>query len=222
MSLSVLLQLFHFPNQAWLHISMDFIEQLPKLGNKDTVMVVVDRLTKYGHFITPMHPFTAVKIAQLYINNIHKLHGIPKVMVFSPDKIFTSLVQKELMRLIGTSLHYGSSYDPVSALASLSFGYFTHHPTSENMASMPFWEVKALLRLRCSYGLVFFEQVNTNYLLQGSSSTMHFKKLEFRANLLHCNLAWRLSPQPFGFLCEMGSVPLNLKFLSPLLCVGVE
>ena len=50
------------PEKAWESISMDFIEQLLKLEGKDIVMVVVDRFTKYVHFVPLSHPFTASKV----------------------------------------------------------------------------------------------------------------------------------------------------------------
>jgi hypothetical protein len=48
---------------AWTFISMDFIEGLPKSENKDVILVAVDRLTKYAHFIALSHPYTANSVA---------------------------------------------------------------------------------------------------------------------------------------------------------------
>ena len=52
---------------------------------------MVDRLTKYVHFVPVSHPYTAAKIASLYMHHIFKLHGMPVSMVSDRDAIFTSL-----------------------------------------------------------------------------------------------------------------------------------
>ncbi|KAA3477621.1 reverse transcriptase [Gossypium australe] len=59
---------------------MDFIEGLPHSKGKNTILVVVDRLTKYGHFLTLSHPYTAV----------YKLHNASESIVSDRDKIFMS------------------------------------------------------------------------------------------------------------------------------------
>jgi hypothetical protein len=56
---------------------MDFIEGLPKSEGKDTILVIVDKLTKYSHFISLSHPFTTKTIVQLFIDHVFKLHGLP-------------------------------------------------------------------------------------------------------------------------------------------------
>jgi hypothetical protein len=78
------------PDVAWSFIFMDFVEGLPKSGGKDTILVVVDRLTKFAHFIAWAHPFTAQSIVQLFIDQIIKLHGILVAIVTDRDRIFTS------------------------------------------------------------------------------------------------------------------------------------
>jgi len=69
---------------------MDFTEGLPKSRGKDTILVVVDRLSKYAHFLALAHPFTAATVAQLYFDHIFKLHDLPKTILIDRDRIFLS------------------------------------------------------------------------------------------------------------------------------------
>ncbi|KAL0352336.1 UNVERIFIED_CONTAM: Transposon Ty3-G Gag-Pol polyprotein [Sesamum calycinum] len=102
------------PEQAWSCISMDFIEGLPSSEGKDSILVGVDRITKYSHFIALKHPYTATSIAKLFFDNIYKLHGLPMSIVTDKDKIFTSKSWKELFSLSGVSLDMSSAYHPQS------------------------------------------------------------------------------------------------------------
>jgi hypothetical protein len=75
------LQPFSIPPDIWKDISMEFITSLPKLGNKSVIMVVVDRLSKYAHFCALQHPFTASTVAQIFMDQVFKLHGMPNSIV---------------------------------------------------------------------------------------------------------------------------------------------
>lgn len=77
------------------------------------MLVVVDRLSKYAHFIGLHHPYTAIIVAQAYLDNIFKLHGMPTSLVSDRDPVFTSQFWTELFRLLqGVGLHMSTSYHP--------------------------------------------------------------------------------------------------------------
>jgi protoheme ferro-lyase len=69
---------------------MDFIEGLPMSKGYNVIMVIVDRFSKYNHYIPMAHPYTAATVAKAFMENIFKLHGIPQSIVSDQDKIFTS------------------------------------------------------------------------------------------------------------------------------------
>jgi ribosomal protein L21E len=100
------------PSQAWQAISLDFIEGLPQSGSYNTILVKVDRLTKYAHFVPLRHPFTALKVAQVFMAAVYRLHGMPESIVSDRDRIFTSTLWKELFQLSGTQLQMSSAYHP--------------------------------------------------------------------------------------------------------------
>jgi hypothetical protein len=107
-----LLQPLPVPPSAWHTISLDFIEGLPKSKSYDTILVVIDKLTKYAHFVCLSHPYTASNVAQAFLANIYKLHGIPSIIISDRDRIFTSAFWQELFRLTETTLNMSSSYHP--------------------------------------------------------------------------------------------------------------
>jgi transposase InsO family protein len=109
-----LLQPLKVPSHAWQIISMDFIEGLPKSGKSDCILVVVDTFSKFSHFIALSHPFTALKVAQVFIDSVYRLHGLPEAIVSDRDRIFTSTLWQELFKLSGTTLHMSTSYHPQS------------------------------------------------------------------------------------------------------------
>jgi hypothetical protein len=91
---------------------MDFITGLPKSGNKSVIMVVVDRLSKYDHFCALQNPFTTSTVAQIFMDQVFKLHGMPHSIVFYRDPSFTSNFWQELFKLQGTQLHLSTTYHP--------------------------------------------------------------------------------------------------------------
>jgi len=101
------------PRRPWETISMDFIGPLPRTARyKDAVLVVIDKLTKMGHFIPTTTQLSAKQTAELIFNEIVRLHGVPSNIISDRDPRFTSGFWKELWRLLGTQLRLSTAYHP--------------------------------------------------------------------------------------------------------------
>ena len=70
-----LLQPLPIPTQIWSDISMYFIEVLPRVNNKSVILTVVDRLSKFAHFIPLGHPYIASSVARTFFDEVVCLHG---------------------------------------------------------------------------------------------------------------------------------------------------
>jgi hypothetical protein len=106
------LQPLSVPTEAWETISMDFIKGLPRSDRADCILVVVDKFTRYAHFIPLSHPYTASSVAAVFLKEVYKLHGLPASIIFDRDPVFTSHFWQSLYKLSGTSLKLSSSYHP--------------------------------------------------------------------------------------------------------------
>ena len=102
------------PDMAWQHITMDFIEGLPKSQGKEIILVVVDRLTKTAHFIPLSHPYTVHTVAQAFMDNIFKLHGPPSSIITDSDRIFTSGLWQKVFKALNVKLNLSTAYHPQS------------------------------------------------------------------------------------------------------------
>ena len=92
---------------------MDFVVGLPLTGRKhDSVWVVVDRLTKSAHFLPVRIDYSLDKLAELYIKEIVRLHGIPISVISDRDPRFTSRFWGKLQEALGTRLNFSTVFHP--------------------------------------------------------------------------------------------------------------
>lgn len=98
----------------WTAISIYFIVGLPLCKNKFAIMVVVDRFSKYNHFTPYYHPYSIAPVAQVFIDIVFKLHGMPSLIVSNKDLIFVSAFCKINFTLQDSKLCMSSSYHPQS------------------------------------------------------------------------------------------------------------
>ena len=101
------------PEWKWDNISMDFVGALPKtVKGFDSIWVIVDRLTKSTHFVPVKTGMYVAKLAEIYIEQIVRLHGIPSSIVSDRDPRFTSKFWESLQAALGTKLRLTFAYHP--------------------------------------------------------------------------------------------------------------
>ena len=84
---------------------MDFIFGLPNTSQKhDPIWVIIDRLTKTAHFIPVHTTYTAKKYAEIYLNRIICLHGVPKTIISDRGAQFIARFGEQLQESLGTKL----------------------------------------------------------------------------------------------------------------------
>ena len=90
---------------------MDFVSGFPLTQSKhDSVWVIVDRLTKSTHFLPMWLDYSMDRLAEMYVSEIVRLHGIPLSIVYDRDPRFTSRFWKELQLALGTRLNFSPTF----------------------------------------------------------------------------------------------------------------
>ena len=108
-----LLQPLLVPEWKWEVISMNFITRLSMTWRQhDSIMVVVDKLTKVAYFTPVNSTHKTDDIARVFMKEIFKLHGLPKAIVSDRDVKFTSNFWKGLFADLGTKLNFSTAYHP--------------------------------------------------------------------------------------------------------------
>jgi hypothetical protein len=105
--LVILLQPFPIPNWKWEVLTIDFITKLPKvIRQHDSIMVLVDKLTKSIHFILVKMTHKVANIAEIYLKEIVRLHGVTKEIMSNRDPKLTSNFLKGLFKGFGKNLKF--------------------------------------------------------------------------------------------------------------------
>ncbi|GKE33927.1 putative nucleotidyltransferase, ribonuclease H, partial [Tanacetum coccineum] len=96
----------------WESVSMDFITCLPKSKGSESIIVVVDRFSKYETFIAASPDVTADDTAKLFFKNVVNYWGVPHVIVSDRDPRCTGNFWTELFKSMGTDLNFSTSSHP--------------------------------------------------------------------------------------------------------------
>ena len=118
--------------RPWDNVTMDFIIRLPKLEDNGSIIVVVDRFSKYATFIAAPTDCTAEETTRLFLKHVVKYWGLPKFIISDRNPRFTGKFWTELFKLMSSELHFSISFHPqmdgqterVNALLELHLRYF--------------------------------------------------------------------------------------------------
>ncbi|KAF0933831.1 hypothetical protein E2562_019286 [Oryza meyeriana var. granulata] len=123
-----LLQPLEVPSSVWADIAMDFVEGFPKVGGKSVVLTVVDRFSKYAHFVALGHPYTATSVARMFFDHIVRLHGIP-------CSIVSEIRERLLQAQNHMKLHYDAGHRDIQFTVGDWVWLRLHHRTVAGITS---------------------------------------------------------------------------------------
>ena len=112
------MQPMELPTEPWTDISMDFVTGLPWSKDPttelayDSILVIVDRFTKYAIMVPFRRDYTAQQLAYVLKDRLIREHGIPRTIISDRDKLFTSNYWATLMAEIGTQRKLSTAYHP--------------------------------------------------------------------------------------------------------------
>ncbi|KAL6496605.1 hypothetical protein OROGR_029863 [Orobanche gracilis] len=182
---------------------MDFITHLPSSNGKSAIWVIVDRLSKFSHFIALPPKYTAAYLASIFLNDIYSIHGLPRSIVSDRDPLFLSHFWRELFKQLGTKLTYSSAYHPetdgqtevVNRSLECYLRCYTMHETKNWTRYLPLAQFWYNTSTHSSTGVTPFEAIfgrkpalahtyisgtSNNYTIDSTLSTQHtiFQKIK--------------------------------------------
>jgi hypothetical protein len=129
------LQPLPVPKRPWASISLDHIVELPPSEGFNAILTVVCRLTKMTHFVPCCTTDSAADFARIFLDNVHKLHGLPEDIVSDRGSLFVSNFHQEVCKMLGTKLNFSTAY----------------HPQSDGQTERINQIIEQYLRLYCNY-----------------------------------------------------------------------
>jgi len=100
------------PEKPWMHISADFITKLPLAQGYDSILVVVNQLTKIVHFIPTTEKTSVEGLAKLFRDNVWKLHSLLESIISDKGPQFTAGLMRELNRMLGIKSKLSTAFYP--------------------------------------------------------------------------------------------------------------
>ncbi|QRW19985.1 Retrotransposable element Tf2 protein [Rhizoctonia solani] len=102
------------PTQPWQHVSYNMIVDLPKDGNSNSILVIVDSFTKYIILVECSKKLKAPELADLFLQHVWKRYGMPEKTVSDQGRVFNNKFLKALYQRLGMDPHFSLAYHPQS------------------------------------------------------------------------------------------------------------
>ena len=99
-------------SRPWESVSLDFITYLSKVGEMESILVIVERFSKYTTFVPTPKSCNGKTTTQLFFQHVAKLWGIPMSIINDHNARFTRTFRTELFKLLGLRLNISSNYHP--------------------------------------------------------------------------------------------------------------
>lgn len=100
------------PHRPWQSISMDFVTGLPESNGNDAIWVVVDRLTKMRHIVPCKTNIDAPGLAELFLQNVYRLHGLPETIISDRGSVFASEFWGRICERLGIERKLSTPFHP--------------------------------------------------------------------------------------------------------------
>jgi hypothetical protein len=100
------------PPRPWRTGGLDYLTHLHVSNGFDSVLIVVNYLTRMAHFMPCTKSVTAEETPTLFLQGVYRLHGLPRVMVRDRDPKFVNGLWQTFWRRLGTRLNMSSSRHP--------------------------------------------------------------------------------------------------------------
>ena len=88
------------PEKLWIHLMVDFITKLPLVVEKDTILVVCNRLLKMAYFVATTEGISVEELARLFRNDVWKLHRLLESVILDKGPQFAAELMKKLNRML--------------------------------------------------------------------------------------------------------------------------
>ncbi|CCO31917.1 Retrotransposable element Tf2 155 kDa protein type 1 [Rhizoctonia solani AG-1 IB] len=107
-------QPLEIPSRPWQHVSYDMITDLPKDGQYDCILVIVDSFTKFVVLVPVSKKLKAPELAEIFLNRVWKQYGLPEKTISDRGTVFNNKFLRALYKRLGIDPHFSSAYHPQS------------------------------------------------------------------------------------------------------------